>query len=188
MRLINKLLIGAWLNATGTTVAALIEINELTSSHPASNKLIAIGEFFESVGSFLMGADNLENSESMASNMMDGMGSSTAMVGNYMVFLEPNNPELGLLHEMLGDGMQALGSAMGAYNNMQNKQDKQMVGNTLQSLGAGLETLGAYAELQGDEKIASFLVAKGAILQALGSAIFAAITTREHRDSKNEGF
>src|SRR5690625_7573513 len=118
-----------------------------------------------------MGADNLENSESMASNMMDGMGSSTAMVGNYMVFLEPNNPELGLFHEMLGDGMQALGSAMGAYNNMQNKQDKQMVSNTLQSLGAGLGTLGAYAELQGVEKIVRCLVARGAIWHARGSGL-----------------
>lgn len=180
----SKLLIGSWLNAIGTILVALTEINELRSDDRINDKIISIGEVLESVGSYLMAIDEKEEADNFTGNMMESVGSTIAAIGNYTLYLDPSSLEDGLAYEIIGDLVQAIGSSISAYKSFENEDEKQLLGNVLQSLGAGLEALGAYFELEGNEGIGNFIAAKGAIIQSVGSVIFASVTTRAYAEEK----
>lgn len=175
----ERLLLGSWIDAIGTDISAIAEIRNLAGINTINNKLVAIGEGLQAVGSLLIGTVTTDDPLNFAGNWIDGIGAATSSYGAYLQFLDEEDGEDNVRIEILGDSFQSIGSAISAYADHRIGEREYALGNVLQSLGAGLEAIGALFELNGQERIGQWIGTKGAIVQSMGSNYNAIVTTKE---------
>ncbi|MDR7249192.1 DUF6944 family repetitive protein [Bacillus pumilus] len=174
----HKILTGAWIDAFGTIISAIAEIRSLAGMNEINNKLVAIGEGLQAVGSFVIATASEEYSYAFTGNLIDGAGASTSSYAAYLQDVEGQNSD-NLRLEILGDSFQSIGSSIMATGDYIIGEQLFAVGNSIQALGAGLEAIGGVYELKDKEEKAQILSTLGAISQAIGSNFVAILLTDE---------
>ena len=173
-----NILTGAWIDALGTIISAIAEIRSLAGMNEINNKLVAIGEGLQAVGSFVIAIAPEENSYAFSGNLIDGAGASTSSLAAYLQDVEGENSD-NLRLEILGDSFQSIGASIAATGDYIIGEQLFAVGNSIQALGAGLEAIGGVYELKNKEEGAQILSTLGAISQAIGSNFVALLLTDE---------
>ncbi|PRR92602.1 MULTISPECIES: DUF6944 family repetitive protein [unclassified Bacillus (in: firmicutes)] len=174
----HKILTGAWIDAFGKIISAIAEIRSLAGMNEINNKLVAIGEALQAVGSFVIAIASEEYSYAFTGNLIDGAGASTSSYAAYLQDVEGQNSD-NLRLEILGDSFQSIGSSIIATGDYIIGEQLFAVGNSIQALGAGLEAIGGVYELKDKEEKAQILSTLGAISQAIGSNFVAILLTDE---------
>ncbi|MBM4763462.1 hypothetical protein [Bacillus sp. B15-48] len=182
-----KVLTGAWIDALGTIISAIAEIRALAGIDEINNKLVAIGEGLQAVGSLVVGTAFEEYPFGFAGNWIDGAGAATSSLAAYLQDVEGENPD-NIRLEILGDSFQSVGASIAAAGDYIIGEHLFAIGNSIQALGAGLEAIGGMYELNDKEAKAQILSTIGAILQAIGSNFVAILLTDELMASEQSEF
>lgn len=175
----ERLLIGGWLDAVGTIISAIAEVRTLVGLNDVNNRLVAIGEGLQAVGTLLVGTVTEEDPLNFAGNWIDGAGAATSSIGAYMQDFNQENEKDGLLIETLGDALQSMGASLSAVADHLAGEEQYALGNAIQALGAGLEAIGGAIALNNKEEEARPIITIGAIIQAIGSNLNAIFYTKE---------
>lgn len=175
----NKLVTGAWLDAVGTIISAFAETRELVGITQFNNRLVAIGEGLQAVGTMLVGTVTTDNPLNFAGNWIDGAGAAGSSIASYLKYLEPENREANIRLEILGDSFQSMGASISALADHLAGEEALAFGNAAQGLGAGLEAIGASYRLKNLREEGQTLITIGAIIQAFGANFNAIVITRE---------
>jgi hypothetical protein len=174
-----KLVTSAWLDAIGTIISALAEMRELVGITEFNNRLVAIGEGLQAVGTMLVGTVTTDDPLNFAGNWIDGAGAAGSSIASYLKYLEPENREGNIRLEILGDSFQSMGASISALADHLAGEDGLAFGNAAQGLGAGLEAIGANYILKDRREEGQLLMTIGAIIQAFGANFNAIVITRE---------
>lgn len=176
----QKLLVGAWLDAIGTIIAAVAEVRELSGIEENNNQLISIGEALQAVGTLLIGTVTTDDPLNFAGNWINGAGAAASSIGAYLQDLDPENGEENVRLETIGDAFQSMGAAISSLaDHLAGEQDYALA-SAIESLGAGLEAIGGVYELRGKETEGQPIATIGAIIQAIGSNMNAILVSRDY--------
>jgi hypothetical protein len=180
-----KLVTGAWLEAIGTIISALAETRELVGITEFNNRIVAVGEGLQAVGSMLIGTVETDDPLNFAGNWIDGAGAAGSSMASYLKYLEPENREANIRLEILGDSFQSMGASISALADHLAGEEVLALGNAAQGLGAGLEAIGANYRLKDRREEGQSLITIGAIIQAFGANLNAIVITRELIDTES---
>lgn len=172
----QKELFGAWIQATGTTLAAIgstpLKIfteNELTSLNLWGNELQALGN------ALIADSEHYFTMEKIG-NIIQSAGNLTVIAG--IVLALDHETELKL--DIKGNLTQALGGSAVLKDNLAMEHSAEslyhLYGNLLQIIGNSMQAISGIIELKGGEgkKIntaGSWIQATGSIIEAVGSTI-----------------
>ncbi|WP_078554480.1 DUF6944 family repetitive protein [Alkalihalobacterium alkalicellulosilyticum] len=177
----ERLLVGAWLDAVGTSLSAIAETRELVGLNELNNRLVAIGEGLQAVGTLLIGTVTTDDALNFTGNWIDGAGAAASSLGSYLQDQDEENGERNIRLEMFGDFLQSMGASISAVADYQAGEIEYAKGNALQGVGAALEVIGTELDLK--ERVEGQpLITIGAILQAIGSNTNALVATREYQE------
>jgi hypothetical protein len=174
-----KLLTGAWLDAIGTIISAIAEVRELAGFNDLNNKLVAIGEGLQAVGTLLIGTVATEDPLGFSGEWIDGAGAAASALGACLQDVDPENGEEGVRLETIGNAFQSMGAAISALADHLAGEEEYALGNAVQALGAGLEAVAGVYELNERGEEGQPIATIGAIIQAIGSNLNAIIATRD---------
>ncbi|SES64824.1 hypothetical protein SAMN05216389_101241 [Oceanobacillus limi] len=174
----EKLVTGAWIDAAGTIIAAIASNRAFEESPSISNKLTAVGDGLQAVGTAFMASVTTDNHLSFTGNWIDTIGAAATSLAEYMQGLDETVDADFIRLEVLGESFQSIGASMSSFASYLLGEKELAIGNALQGLGAGLEAIGSVHELKGNQA-GQIIGAIGAILQAIGSNYYAVVVTKE---------
>ncbi|OIJ11822.1 hypothetical protein BKP37_15400 [Anaerobacillus alkalilacustris] len=175
----SHVLIGAWLIAIGTIVAAIAEVRELVGLNEVNNKLVAIGEGIQAVGAMLGGLETIDDPLNFVGDWIDGAGAATSSYAAYLQDKDEESDEDTARLEILGASLQSMGASMSAVADKLAGEDILSFGNVMQGFGAGLEAIGGIYDLNEKENEGQPIITIGAIIQALGANLNAVVITKD---------
>lgn len=170
----RKELFGAWIQASGTTLAAIgsTPLNNFTESQLASFNLW--GNELQALGNALVADSELLITMEKIGNQIQAAGNITVIAGIILPVEDITGQEL----DIRGNLMQALGGSAALTDTLAEKRSAEFLyniyGNLLQIIGNSMQAIAGIIELRGREgdtiNIAgSWIQAAGSLIQALGS-------------------
>lgn len=170
----KKEVFGAWVQATGTTLAAIgsTPLKGFTESHLESLNLW--GNELQALGNALIADSEPYCTMEKIGNMIQSAGNITVVAG----ILLPVEPISELKLDIKGNLMQALGGSAVLKDTLAEEPSIEslyhLYGNLLQIIGNSMQALAGTIELRGWEgeninTAGSWIQAAGSIIQAVGS-------------------
>lgn len=199
--------VGAWVAAVGTVIAALGVTPAITDgagflnqgvfsdgegteeqierSKIRSENLSFIGNTFQGIGNALEAAGEPVFNLEKAGEELQTAGNTTILYSIDSNFSEEKKTKL----DITGNLLQAFGGVLAAIEELQEFQDDlylDVIGNSLQAVGNSLQAVGGMFELEDKKEIGKAIIFSGSWIQSGGAIISAVATMREVNKSRQE--
>ena len=167
----TKAVLGSWIQAIGTILAATGSTPFKSLSDELKNALNLIGNVMQGTGNALI-ADTVETFNlNKVGNQIQAVGNSTVVAG----ILIDSNSRISQILNIDGNWLQALGGSASLGDAFEQTPSEEQLyniyGNLLQVIGNSLQAVSGAIELKGEE--AQNLNVVGSWIQAVGSVISA---------------
>jgi hypothetical protein len=172
----QKEVFGAWVQAAGTTLAAIgsTPLKGFTESHMESLNLW--GNELQALGNALIADSEPHFTMEKFGNMLQSAGNLTVIAGILLPVDNETKQEL----DIKGNLMQALGGSAALKDTLTEEHSMEslyhLYGNLLQIIGNSMQAISGIIELRGGEgeninTAGSWIQATGSIIEAVGSTI-----------------
>ncbi|MBM7622413.1 hypothetical protein JOC95_004330 [Bacillus tianshenii] len=181
----QKLLIGSWIQALGTVIAAISSTPSIPKMDEYSKSLDFIGNTLQATGNALEADGEEPQSYGRIGNQIQAIGNLTVISGLYLNEENLSIPSekffiSGNLFQALG-GVVSLGSEFGGGYNFY-----AVNGNLLSATGNSLQALGG-AKKKAGEINSEAIITIGSWIQAIGSILIAIGISKEQEGKEKYG-
>jgi len=183
----QKLLIGSWIQALGTVIAAISSTPSIPKMDEYSKSLDIIGNILQATGNALEADGEEPQSYGRIGNQIQTIGNLTVIFGLYL-----NEDDLSMPSEKFfisGNLFQAIGGVVSLGDEFGGGYNFYAVnGNLLSATGNSLQALGGAKKLkQAEEFNSEAIIITGSWIQAIGSILIAIGISKEQEGKEKYG-